>query len=164
MANNNLRIGSGFDVHAFCEGRPLIIGGVKIKHSSGLAGHSDADVLVHAIMDALLGAANLGDIGEHFPDTDECFRGADSIELLKYVRELLENSNFSIINIDTVIIAQAPKLSKYRREMQEKISRALAIDASNVGIKATTSERLGFVGREEGIAASAVALLEKRES
>lgn len=160
MTLQNLRIGNGFDVHAFAENRKLILGGIEIPHERGLAGHSDADVLVHAIMDALLGAARLGDIGKLFPDTDDAYKGANSIELLKIVGELIQKNGFSIIDIDCVIMAQKPKISGYRDDMCRSIAAALSISPENVGIKATTSEKLGFVGREEGIAASAVCLLE----
>lgn len=160
MTHTNLRIGNGFDVHAFAENRKLILGGIEIPHERGLVGHSDADVLVHAIMDALLGAARLGDIGKLFPDTDDAYKGANSIELLRIVGELIQKNGFSIIDIDCVIMAQKPKISGYRDDMCRCIAEALSIPPKNVGIKATTSEKLGFVGREEGIAASAVCLLE----
>lgn len=160
MTSTNLRIGNGFDVHAFGENRKLILGGIEIPHDMGLVGHSDADVLVHAIMDALLGAARLGDIGKLFPDTDDSFKDANSIELLKTVANLIKKSGFSIIDIDCVIMAQKPKISGYRDDMCRCIANALSISPENVGIKATTSEKLGFVGRSEGIAASAVCLLE----
>ncbi len=155
-----MRIGMGYDVHRLKEGRELIIGGVKIPHEKGLDGHSDADVLTHAIMDALLGAAAMGDIGQHFPDTDEKYKGADSIELLKHVEELLDEGGFIISNIDATIIAQAPKMRPYIDQMRENIAKALRIEMSQVGIKATTEEKLGFTGRKEGIAAQAVCLLE----
>lgn len=160
MSYQNLRIGNGFDVHAFAENRKLILGGIEIPHEKGLVGHSDADVLVHAIMDALLGAARLGDIGKLFPDTDDSFKDANSIELLKTVANLIKKSGFEIIDIDCVIMAQKPKISGYRDDMCRCIADALSIPSENVGIKATTTEQLGFVGREEGIAASAVCLLE----
>lgn len=162
MDNLNLRIGTGFDVHPLKVGRDLIIGGLRIPHTHGLDGHSDADVLVHAIMDAILGAANLGDIGEHFPDNDDNFKGANSIELLKFVKSLIDERGFRIINIDSVIIAQEPKMSPFRSQMQSRIADALDVSVGRIGIKATTTEMLGFVGRKEAIAASAVALLEKR--
>ena len=155
-----MRIGMGYDVHRLKEGRKMIIGGVDIPHEMGLDGHSDADVLTHAIMDALLGAAAMGDIGQHFPDTDEKYKGADSIELLKHVGELLDEGGFIISNIDATIIAQAPKMRPYIDEMRENIAKALQIEMSQVGVKATTEEKLGFTGRKEGIAAQAVCLLE----
>lgn len=157
----SLRIGTGYDVHKFCDGRPLIIGGVDIPHDKGLEGHSDADVLVHAIMDGLLGATSLGDIGLLFPDTDDAFKGANSIELLAKVARLIYDNNFQVINIDSVIIAQAPKMTPHRENMKNNIARALKVDPSLVGIKATTTEHLGFTGRCEGIAASAVCLVSK---
>lgn len=152
-----MRIGQGYDVHKLTADRPLIIGGVRIPHEKGLLGHSDADVLTHAIMDALLGAAALGDIGMHFPDTDERFKGADSIELLKAVKGLLKTNDFEIVNIDSTIIAQQPKLKPYIEEMRAKIADALDLDISYVSVKATTEEHLGFTGRKEGIAAQAIA-------
>ncbi|MDR1088840.1 MAG: 2-C-methyl-D-erythritol 2,4-cyclodiphosphate synthase [Coriobacteriales bacterium] len=158
-----MRIGLGIDVHAFAaEGahRPLILGGVRIPHSRGLLGHSDADVLTHAVMDALLGAARLGDIGRHFPDTSSAFRDADSLALLRQVGTLLARAHWQIEDLDCVIIAQQPQLSPYRDEMAANIAAALEVEPSFVGIKATTSEHLGFEGREEGISAYAVALLQ----
>ncbi len=152
-----MRIGQGYDVHRLINGRPLIIGGVDISYEKGLLGHSDADVLTHAVMDALLGAAALGDIGLHFPDTDNRLEGADSIELLKAVRGILKNAGFEINNIDSTVIAQQPKLRPYIDEMRKKIADALDLDVSKVSIKATTEESLGFTGREEGIAAQAIA-------
>ncbi len=154
-----MRVGIGYDVHRLAEGRKLIIGGVEIPHGMGLLGHSDADVLVHAIMDALLGAAALGDIGQHFPDTDEAYEGADSLTLLSKVGEMVLGEGYVIENIDAVTIAQRPKLAPYVMRMRENIARALRIDVSQVGVKATTEERLGFTGREEGIAAQAVCSL-----
>ena len=154
-----MRIGTGYDVHKFCEDRPLIIGGVTIPYEKGLLGHSDADVLTHAIMDALLGAAALGDIGKHFPDTDPEYKGADSIKLLEKVGELLLNEGFVIENIDSTIIAQAPKMRPYIDEMRAKIASALELDVSRVNVKATTEEGLGFTGAKEGISAQAIALL-----
>ena len=147
----DLRIGNGLDVHAFADDRKLILGGVEIPHSRGLLGHSDADVLTHAIMDAILGAARLGDIGELFPDTDDTFKGANSLELLQIVTE----------DVDATILAQAPKMAPYREEMVANIAHACSIPRQHVGIKATTTEKLGFVGREEGIAATASAILIK---
>ena len=154
-----MRIGPGYDVHRLVEGRKLIIGGVEIPHRLGLLGHSDADVLVHAIMDALLGAAGLGDIGLLFPDSDPAYKGADSIGLLKIVGDQIAENGFVIENIDSTIIAQAPKMRPHIDAMRQRIAEALDIDTSQVGIKATTEEHLGFTGREEGIAAQAVALL-----
>lgn len=156
-----IRIGTGFDVHAFCENRKLVLGGVEIDYKLGLLGHSDADVLVHAIMDALLGATNLGSIGDLFPDNDEQYKNADSLFLLKQVYEKIREQNYAIINIDSVIIAQTPKMAPYISKMQENIANVLNVSSSCIGIKATTTEKLGFTGREEGIAANAVALLEK---
>ncbi len=154
-----MRVGTGYDVHRLTEGRKLIIGGGEISHSLGLLGHSDADVLVHAIMDALLGAAALGDIGQHFPDTDPAYEGADSLQLLARVQELLLNEGYVVNNIDATVIAQKPKLSPYIQKMRENIADTLQISLGQVGVKATTEERLGFTGREEGIAAQAVCTL-----
>ena len=154
-----MRIGTGYDVHRFAEGRDLILGGVKIPYEKGLQGHSDADVIVHAIADALLGAAALGDIGQHFPDTDPAYENADSIELLRKVGELLEDHDYVIENIDSTIIAQRPKLMPYLEQMRRNVADALDLDISQVSIKATTEEGLGFTGRMEGIAAQAVCLL-----
>jgi 2-C-methyl-D-erythritol 2,4-cyclodiphosphate synthase len=155
-----MRIGHGFDAHALVAGRKLIIGGVAIPSEKGLAGHSDADVLLHAVCDALLGAAALGDIGRHFPDTDPQFKGIDSRKLLREVAGLLARNGWRVVNVDATIIAQAPRLSGYIAGMCENISGDLRIAAGSVNIKAKTTERLGFVGRGEGIAAEAVALLE----
>lgn len=157
------RIGNGFDVHAFAEGHDLIIGGVKIPHEKGLLGHSDADVLIHALMDALLGAAALPDIGWHFPDSDEEFSGISSILLLERVKELLDEKRYLIQNIDVTVICERPKLSPYRDEIREKLADALGINLSQVGVKATTTEKLGFTGRGEGIAAQAAVLLKTVE-
>jgi len=154
-----MRIGTGFDVHALVAGRPLVIGGVTIPYERGLAGHSDADVLLHAICDALLGAAGLGDIGEHFPDTDAAYAGADSRMLLRRVGRLVAERNWEIANIDATIIAQAPKLSPHKAQMAANIAADLGLQTAQVNIKAKTTERLGFTGRGEGIAAEAVALL-----
>ncbi len=154
-----MRIGFGYDVHAFSEERKLILGGVAVPHTKGLLGHSDADVLVHAVMDALLGAAALGDIGKHFPDTDPEYKGADSLVLLKKVGDILKNAGYSIGNIDSTIVAQVPRLAPYIEEMRLNISVALDIDISLISVKATTTEHLGFEGRKEGISASAVALI-----
>ena len=155
-----MRIGQGYDVHRLAEGRDLILGGVKIPYEKGLDGHSDADVLVHAIMDAMLGAAALGDIGLLFPDTDENYKGADSLLLLKKVNERVREAGYEIVNIDATMIAQAPKLRPYIDEMRENISRTLGIAMDTVSIKATTEEKLGFTGRKEGIAAQAVLLIQ----
>ena len=154
-----MRIGMGYDVHKLVEGRDLILGGVKIPYEKGLLGHSDADVIVHAIMDALLGAAALGDIGKHFPDTDPQYKGADSIELLRRVGDLLTEHHYIIDNIDATIIAQAPKLRPYIDTMNENVANALGIELSQVNIKATTEEGLGFTGSGEGISAQAICLL-----
>lgn len=158
-ALRKLRVGFGMDVHAFAPDRKLILGGVDIPHHQGLDGHSDADVLLHAIADALLGAARLGDIGKHFPDTDPAYKDADSLKLLEAAANLLREEGFEILDIDCVIAAQAPKLSPYREAMRESIARACGIATENIGVKATTTERLGFEGREEGISAEAVALV-----
>lgn len=155
-----MRIGTGYDVHKLIENRDLIIGGIKIPYEKGLLGHSDADVLVHAIMDALLGAAALGDIGKHFPDSNSEYKGVSSIELLKKVKKLLEDKLYIIENIDATIIAQKPKLASYLPEMVKTIAEALDIEEDRVNIKATTEEGLGFTGAELGIAANAVCLLE----
>lgn len=157
----NLRIGHGYDVHRLSDGRALILGGVDILHEKGLLGHSDADVLTHAVMDALLGAAALGDIGQLFPDSAAEFEGISSIELLRRVRETLEQAHFAVVNIDATILAQRPKLAPYRTQMRENLAAALGIDVSCVSVKATTEEGLGFTGNGEGMAAHAVALLEK---
>lgn len=154
-----MRIGHGYDVHRLVEGRKLILGGVNISHDLGLLGHSDADVLVHAIIDSLLGAAALGDIGVLFPDTDEKYKNADSIELLKKVCRILEEKSFKIVNIDSTIIAQKPKLKEHICKMRENIANACNIDITCVNVKATTEENLGFTGRKEGIAAHAVSLI-----
>ena len=155
-----MRIGQGYDVHRLAEGRDLILGGVRIPYEKGLDGHSDADVLVHAIMDALLGAAALGDIGLLFPDTDETYKGADSLVLLQAVNKRVREAGYEVVNIDATVIAQAPKLRPYIDEMRENISHALGIAMDNVSIKATTEEKLGFTGRKEGIAAQAVLLIQ----
>lgn len=154
-----MRIGTGYDVHRLTDDRKLILGGVDIPYDKGLLGHSDADVLLHAVMDALLGAAALGDIGKHFPDSDDRYRGISSIELLKRVGVLLEENLFFIENIDATVIAQAPRLRQYIDGMRENISNALGIDISQVSVKATTEEGLGFTGSGEGIAAQAVCML-----
>ncbi len=154
-----MRIGQGYDVHRLMEGRRLIVGGVEIPYEKGLDGHSDADVLVHAIMDALLGAAAFGDIGALFPDTDERYAGADSLKLLKTVGEVLASNGYHVLNIDSTIIAQRPKMRPYIDEMRQRIADALEISQQLVSVKATTEEGLGFTGSGEGIAASAIALI-----
>ena len=156
-----MRIGHGYDVHRLVEGRKLILGGVEIPFEKGLDGHSDADVLVHAVMDALLGAAALGDIGKLFPDNDERYLGADSIGLLKTVRTVLEEHGWKLSNLDATVIAQRPKLAPYIDTMRKRIADALETDAENGSVKATTEERLGFTGSGEGIAAHAVCLIER---
>lgn len=158
-----MRIGQGYDVHKLAEGRKLIIGGVEIPYEKGLLGHSDADVLLHAIIDALLGAAALGDIGKHFPDTDEKYKGADSMKLLSEVAEMLSDKMYFIENIDATIIAEAPKMRPYIDDMRKNIADTLGIDTDQVNVKATTEEHLGFTGRGEGISASAVCLLASPE-
>lgn len=155
-----MRVGMGYDVHKLVEGRDLILGGVNIPYEKGLLGHSDADVLLHAIMDALLGAAALGDIGRHFPDTDPAYKGISSIRLLKHVGALLEDKLYFISNIDATIIAQRPKMAPHIQKMRENVAEALQIDVEQVNIKATTEEGLGFTGSGEGISAQAVACLE----
>lgn len=154
-----MRIGQGYDVHKLADGRELILGGVKIPYEKGLLGHSDADVLLHAVSDALLGAAALGDIGKHFPDTDKSYEGADSLLLLQKVSELLKGEGFSIINIDATIIAQKPKMRPYIDDMRKNIADACSLDIGAVSVKATTEEGLGFTGSGEGISASAVCLI-----
>ena len=154
-----MRTGLGYDVHKLTEGRKLILGGVEIPHTLGLLGHSDADVLVHAIMDALLGAAALGDIGKHFPDTDERYKGISSLKLLKHVGDLIGQEGYFIENIDAVIVAQKPKLRPYIDEMEHNIADILKVEKNQINVKATTEERLGFTGREEGIAAQAICCL-----
>ncbi len=157
----NFRIGHGYDVHALVQDRKLILGGVEIPHSVGLLGHSDADVLLHALMDALLGAACLGDIGRHFPDSDDAYKGISSMVLLKKVAEILKENGYKLSNADITVIAQKPKLMPYIDQMRENISNALECDKAQVNIKATTEEKLGFTGREEGISTHAVVLIEK---
>jgi len=161
MAAGSLRIGLGTDVHALAEGRRLILGGVDIPHDRGLLGHSDADVLAHAVSDALLGAARAGDIGKLFPDTDPAYAGADSMRLLAEVAAHVRSLGFEIVDVDSVVTAQAPKLSPHRDAMRKNLADAMGIPVENVGVKATTSEWLGYEGREEGITAQAVALLER---
>ena len=156
-----MRIGHGYDVHKLVEGRDLILGGVKIDHHLGLLGHSDADVLLHAVSDALLGAAGLGDIGKHFPDTDPQYKGADSLELLRIVGQKVAQKGYRVSNIDVTMIAQKPKLRPYIEAMEQNIAGALGIDTDRVNVKATTEERLGFTGTEEGMSCHAVCLLEE---
>ena len=163
MNPQDFRIGQGYDVHALVPGRPLIVGGVTIPHSHGLLGHSDADVLLHAITDAVLGAAALGDIGRHFPDTDPRFAGADSEALLREAVARARNAGFAIVNIDSTIIAQAPRMAAHISAMIERIGAATGLDAGRVNVKAKTNERLGFTGRGEGIAAEAIALLVRQQ-
>lgn len=158
-----MRIGHGYDVHRLVEDRDLIVGGVKIPYERGLLGHSDADVLLHSIMDALLGAAALGDIGKHFPDNDEKYKGADSLKLLKYVGELLDSKGYKVGNIDATIIAQSPKMSPYIEKMKENIAGALNIERDYINVKATTEEKLGFTGSGEGIASHAVCIILNKE-
>lgn len=154
-----MRVGMGYDVHRLVEGRKLILGGVEIPYEKGLLGHSDADVLIHAIMDALLGAAALGDIGKHFPDTDPRYKGISSVELLKQVAELLDENNYVIENIDATVIAQRPKLRPYMEEMTQNIAGALGIEENRLNLKATTEEGLGFTGNGEGMASQAICSL-----
>ncbi|GLH65630.1 2-C-methyl-D-erythritol 2,4-cyclodiphosphate synthase [Parageobacillus sp. G301] len=156
------RIGQGFDVHQLVEGRPLIIGGVRIPYERGLLGHSDADVLLHAVADACLGAIAAGDIGKHFPDTDDRYKDADSALLLKQVWELVKQQGYELVNLDCTIIAQKPKMAPHIEQMKENIANLLEGEPSQVNVKATTTEKLGFTGREEGIAAQAVVLLQKK--
>ena len=155
-----MRIGHGYDVHRLVNGRPLILGGVKIENDVGLLGHSDADVLIHAIMDSLLGAAALGDIGKHFPDSNPVYKNADSMKLLKTVSDMLKEKDYQIQNLDSTIIAQSPKLSPYISRMKENISKICEIDSDCVNVKATTEENLGFTGRSEGIAAHCVCIID----
>ena len=156
-----MRIGHGYDVHRLVEGRDLILGGVNIPYEKGLLGHSDADVLTHAIMDALLGAAALGDIGKHFPDTDPAYKGADSLKLAAHVAALLHAQGYRIGNIDATVIAQAPKLAPHIPTMRQNLAHALGCDQDCINIKATTEEHLGFTGRKEGLSCHAVCLLEE---
>ena len=157
-----MRIGLGYDVHKLVENRPLIIGGVNIPHEKGLFGHSDADVLVHAIMDGMLGALALGDIGKHFPDTDEKYKGADSMKLLKCVNDLVNEKGYVINNIDSIIIAQSPKMAPYIEKMRKNIAQVLNTDIENISVKATTEEGLGFTGTKQGISAQSICLLNKK--
>lgn len=159
-----MRIGIGYDVHKLIKDRPLILGGVKVPFKLGLLGHSDADVLVHALMDAMLGALALGDIGQHFPDNDDTYKGADSMKLLTRVNDIIKGKNFEIVNIDSIIIAQEPKLKDYLPEMIKNICDVLDLNIEQVSIKATTEEYLGFTGNLEGIKSQVVVLLEERKS
>ena len=158
----NIRIGHGYDVHRLVEDRDLILGGVNIPHHLGLLGHSDADVLLHAISDSLLGSLALGDIGKHFPDTDEAYKGADSLELLACVYELVKAKGYAVVNVDATILAQAPKLAPYIPQMRLNIARALETELDAISVKATTEEKLGFTGEEKGIAAHAVCLVYRK--
>ena len=158
-----MRIGHGYDVHRLVEGRKLILGGVTIPYDRGLLGHSDADVLTHAVMDALLGAAALGDIGKIFPDSDDIWRGADSLDLMRRVTGLLREEGYRVVNIDSTILAQEPKLAPHILSMRKNLAGAIEIDVDCVSVKATTEERLGFTGKKQGIAAHAVALIEQRD-
>lgn len=155
-----MRNGIGYDIHPLVQGRPLILGGVRIEHTAGLAGHSDGDVLCHALIDALLGAAALGDIGQHFPPGDERYRGARSLDLLREAVALVTNAGYAIVNVDATVIAEAPRLSPHVDDIRASVAGALAIDAGSVSVKATTADRLGALGRGEGIAALAIALLD----
>ena len=157
-----MRIGLGYDVHKLVEERPLIIGGVNIPHEKGLLGHSDADVLIHAIMDSMLGALALGDIGKHFPDTDEEYKGADSMKLLKCVNDLINEKGYVVNNIDSIIIAQAPKMAPHIQSMRKNIADVLNTSIDNISVKATTEEGLGFTGTKQGISAQSICLLNKK--
>lgn len=154
-----MRVGMGYDVHKLVENRKLILGGVEIDHEKGLLGHSDADVLLHAIMDSILGALALGDIGKHFPDTDEKYKGADSMKLLEHVYNLISEKGYAIGNLDATIIAQAPKMAPHIQKMRENIARVLKTDINNINVKATTEEGLGFTGNKEGISSQSICLL-----
>ena len=156
-----MRIGIGYDVHQLCEGRRLILGGVDIPFEKGLLGHSDADVLIHAIMDAIIGAMGLGDIGKHFPDTDPAYKGISSVALLQHVTGLMKEDGYRIGNVDAVVIAQRPKIGSYFPAMKKKLAQAMECEESQINLKATTEEKLGFTGREEGMASQAVCLLER---
>ena len=156
-----MRVGLGYDVHKLVEGRKLIIGGVDIPHEKGLLGHSDADVLIHAVMDSILGALALGDIGKHFPDTDEKYKGADSMKLLEFVYNLINEKGYNIGNIDCTIIAQSPKMAPHIQNMRENIAKTLNTSIENINVKATTEEGLGFTGSKEGISAQSICLLVK---
>lgn len=157
----DMRVGLGYDVHAFADGRSLFLGGVEIPHTRGLAGHSDADVLIHAVMDAILGAMRAGDIGAHFPDTDSEWEGASSIRLLELVAALMRDQGWHLTDADTVLVLEAPRISPYREAMQARMAEALGVDPDRIGVKATTTEGLGAMGRGEGVAAQAVVLLER---
>jgi len=159
---SNLRIGHGYDVHKLVPERALILGGVKIPHTMGLLGHSDADVLTHAVMDAIIGAMGLGDIGRHFPDTDGQYLNISSLTLLERVKQMMRDGGYNIVNLDVTVIAQKPKLLPYIDKMKENISRVLGCEVGQVNVKATTEEKLGFTGREEGISAHAVTIIEKK--
>lgn len=159
-----LRIGMGYDVHAFAEGRRLVLGGVEIPYPLGLAGHSDADVLVHALMDAVLGAMRAGDIGEHFPDADPAFAGVSSIELLRRVADLMREKGYALVDADTVLVLEEPKIAPFREQMRQTVAGALGVSVASVGLKATTTEGLGATGRREGVAAYAVVVLTGQES
>ena len=158
---SKIRVGHGYDVHRFAEERKLILGGVEIPYELGLSGHSDADVLIHALMDAMLGAAGLGDIGKHFPDTDDKYKGISSMLLLKEVKKLVEKEGYSLSNADITVVAQKPKLAPYIEQMKKNIALALCTDVSDINVKATTEEHLGFTGRLEGISSHAVVLISK---
>ena len=158
---SKIRVGHGYDVHRFAEGRKLILGGVEIPYELGLLGHSDADVLIHALMDAMLGAAGLGDIGKHFPDTDDKYKGISSMLLLKEVKKLVEKEGYSLSNADITVVAQKPKLAPYIDQIKKNIALALCTDVSDINVKATTEEHLGFTGRLEGISSHAVVLISK---
>ena len=157
-----MRIGLGYDVHKLVEGRPLIMGGVNIPHEKGLLGHSDADVLIHAIMDGMLGALALGDIGKHFPDTDEEYKGADSMKLLKCVNDLINEKGYVVNNIDSIIIAQSPKMAPHIQSMRKNIADVLNTSIDNISVKATTEEGLGFTGTKQGISAQSICILNKK--
>lgn len=159
---SELRIGQGFDVHAFTNGDFVMLGGVKVPHTQGILAHSDGDVLLHAVCDALLGAASLGDIGMHFPDTDARWRGADSRTFVRHVYTLLAERGYEIVNVDTTVLAQAPRLGKHREAMRANIAADLHIDIDRVNVKATTTENLGFIGRAEGLACQAIATIQKK--
>lgn len=161
---SGLRVGQGFDVHAYTEGSFVTLGGVQVPHTHGVLAHSDGDVLLHALCDALLGAAALGDIGMHFPDTDPRWRGADSRAFVRHVRELLHDRGYRIVNVDTTVLAQAPRLGKHRETMRTNIAEDLQLPLERVSVKATTTESLGFVGRQEGLACQAIAMIEKHGS
>lgn len=155
-----IRVGHGYDVHRFAENRDLFLGGVKIDYEMGLLGHSDADVLLHAVSDALLGAAALGDIGKHFPDSDERYKGIDSMILLRHVVSLLKEKGYTVVNVDATVIAQKPRIGKYTQQMAENIASACGVETDRINVKATTEENLGFTGRLEGISSHAVCLIE----